>query len=126
MAYATKTDVASYMGVNESELPADIDRLLERASELMDSVTFGFLEQTNDQDYLDAAQKATSAQIEYWLNSAGEQTDVQGNVENYSVGSFSLEMSGGIPKLAPRAHRFLRYVGLMNKGVPRTRRKWGW
>lgn len=120
MPYATKADVAAFMGVTEADLPQDTDRLLDRIDELLDQVTFGRLKQTTDQDLLDAGNKAACAQMEYWVEGMGESADIHGHVEGYNVGSFSMQMSGGVPKLAPRSRRILRFVGLLNQNVGRT------
>ena len=117
MAYATKDDVAMYTGKALEELPADIDRLLERASEVVDEATLGRIDPAN-QAHLDAARLATCAQVEYWLT-AGEQGAIVGGAPRMSLGSLSVDYgsAGGPPVLAPRARRHLLNAGLLYRGV---------
>lgn len=111
MAYATKADLARYLGVNESDLPADVERLLERASELIDEATMGRIDVTK---HADVAKLAVCAQYEYWRE-VDETLDVTGAPESFSVSDFS--MQGRMATLAPRARRHLLLSGLLYRGV---------
>lgn len=117
MAYATKDDVALYTGRDPSDLPTDIDRMLERASELIDFVTLGRLVDNADTEALEAARKAVCAQVEYWL-AAGEEQDITGPVQGVSLGSLRVDYGPMSAKdLAPRAKRHLWLAGLLYRGV---------
>lgn len=133
VVYATPAQVASFIGIPEIDLPDNILNLIIRAQDLIDYIT---LNKINDY-YLDnlgtsiddtevalAAQKATSAQLEYWL-SIGADTDIinNGNISNFAIGNFSMTFGGtgaasaSMAILAPRANRYLFLVGLMYRGV---------
>lgn len=113
MAYATRDDYAAFVGKDPQELPTDIDRLLQRASELIDYVTLGRIDTSNN-DCLANARDAVCAQVEYW-ESAGEDIDIQSSPEQVIIGSF--EMIGRMPTLAPRARRILLLAGLLSRTV---------
>jgi hypothetical protein len=134
--YSTPADVAVFMGIPVGDLPVNILTLIARAQDLIDYIT---LNRINDY-YLDnlatfiddpeislAAQNATSAQIEYWLN-IGADTDIinNGNISNFGIGNFSMTFGGAgatnasMAVLAPRANRYLMLVGLMYRGIWRA------
>ena len=114
MAYATLTELADYLGVQEVDLPDDAERLLERASELIDYYTLGRIEAG------EIASKAVCMQYEWW-----SQFDEFGTVNflnNISIGPFSAGLNSGesgqsIPELAPRAKEVLFLNGYLNRGV---------
>lgn len=111
MAYATNTDLSFYLGVPIEELPTDTDRLLTRASELIDIATMGRATEN------DAAVKtATMAQVEFWLE-IGEESDIIGakNFRSHSIGGLTLQ--GRMSEMAPRARRILSLEGLLYRGV---------
>lgn len=122
MAYATKTDVSTYTGIPESDLPTDIDRLIQRASELIDEFALGRIDLT-DPEHVEAAKNATCAQVEYWIQGAGEGLAIQGTVRSFQIGNLSIDygqpgggQTGG-GELAPRARRHLFLAGLFSRGV---------
>lgn len=120
MAYATKADLAAYLGVSEADLPPDADRLLERASELIDYVTMG---RADAEAHADTLRRATCAQAEMWI-SEGEDVAIRGPIRSFSLGKWSVtygdgRQSGGDrqPELAPRARQALALAGLLYRGV---------
>lgn len=115
MAYANTTDLATYLGISEADLPADATRQLQRASELLDYTTMG---RTTATENADAAKSATMAQVEFWME-AGEESDIYGakNFRSHSIGGISIQ--GRISELAPRAKRILSVEGLLYRGVSR-------
>lgn len=115
MPYATDTDVATFMGVTTTDLPTDIARIIDRAGELIDHATMNRI----DTEHTEHAKQSTCAQIEYWLQAVGEQTDIRGTVKKYSIGSFSIDFGDKMPELAPRARRILWNAGLLNRSVKR-------
>ena len=120
MAYATEQDLADYLGVDIQDLPADAERLLERASEDIDYYTLERIDAENA-EHLDAAKKAVCAQVEMWIE-VGEETDIRGALASFSIGRWSATYAsgsngGGPPKLAPRARRYLLVAGLLYRGV---------
>jgi hypothetical protein len=124
MAYATTTQLQAYLGT--ASLPADAQRLLNRASDLVDFVTLGRIETTDTEQML-AARNATCAQVEYWIT-MGEDTDISGaSYESISIGTFQMTTSssessktkslGSKHGLAPRAGRILFLAGMTYRGV---------
>ena len=113
-AYATSVEYLTFAG--STTAPADIDRLLMRASELVDNtVTLAYAvddtdELPTDTDLAAALRDATCAQVEAWQE-VGESNDVDGLAGvDISVGSYSGPRA---PKLAPRAFRILQNAGLV-------------
>jgi hypothetical protein len=125
MAYATIAQLQVYLG--GASLPADAQRLLERASDLIDYSTFGKLD-PNDSGQMEAAKNATCAQVEYWLQ-VGEDVDLSGyTFDSISIGTYQMTKAtassssanrGGVNQdaMAPRARRILFLAGLGYRGV---------
>lgn len=105
MAYATAADLAAYLG---KEPPQDANRLLERASEVIDSA-LGYLVEPDPE----ALKLATCQQVEFWLE-VGEAHDIAGVSGAISVDRLSYTAP---PVLAPRARRTLLAAGLLYRGV---------
>ena len=117
MAYATTTELAEYLGVQVADLPDDADRLLDRASEMIDYYTLNRIDETEDAE---VAKKATMAQYEWW--SQFDEFGLQGFYSQIQIGPFQASAAGetggkGPPELAPRARRFLFLKGLLYRGV---------
>lgn len=119
MAHAVKADLEAYAGESVT-LPSDdeIDRLLDRASELIDEITMLRCVDADNDDHTEARKLATCAQAEYWLQ-AGEPRGLEGSVQSYSVGSVQVTYGAGNrrPELASRARRHLMLAGLLYRGV---------
>lgn len=124
MNYATKEDVAMWLGYVKtdgspdlSQLPDNIDKMIRNASRLIDFVTLNQI-QIRNEHHRDVAMNATSAQVEYWIDGIGESADINPSVSGYSAGRFSIEFNGGsMPKLSDRARRELWMGGLLNRRV---------
>ena len=120
MAYTTAQKVSDYTGIAVADLPDDIDRLIDRADDVIDFVIKVKYDITDTDTEL-AIQKASSAQIEYWLL-AGEDEDISEVTQSFKIGSFSMDAggsSGGASSrdaLAPRAYRYLLAAGLLYSG----------
>lgn len=121
MIYATTAELATYLGVDEADLPSDAERLLERASELVDQAALGRIG-TDDADHLAAAQKAACAQVERWIET-GESEAIAGQPRTLRLGRFAVETGGSQSEaregavLADRARRHLFLAGLLYRGV---------
>lgn len=124
MAYATTTQLQAYLG--GASLPADAQRLLDRASDLVDYLTLGRID-TTVTEQANAAKNATCAQVEYWMT-MGEQTDISSSsTTSISIGTFQMSDSGSSSNqstqlgskhaMAPRARRILFLAGLAYSGV---------
>ncbi len=121
MPYATTTELADYLGVDEADLPDDASRLLERASEFIDYITLNRIDDT-ETSQAEAARKAVCAQIEYWQELGGDELVLMSKINEIQIGEFS--MTGGtanksseFSELASRARQFLFLEGLLNHGV---------
>ncbi len=117
MVYATTDDLADYLHVNVSDLPQDVERMLERASEDVDYWTLDRID-TGHTEQAEAAMNATCAQVEMWLE-AGEEGDIRGALQSFSLGQWSATFANadGPPKLANRSWRYLLRTGLLYRGV---------
>lgn len=118
VAYASAAQLEAFVApaVWSSIDAADVDRLLARATEVVDDHCLGaFLVDSDtdlptDTDVAAALQNATCAQVEYWVE-VGEEHDVSGVAgRNVSIARFSIDRLP--PVLAPRAARFLAQQGL--------------
>lgn len=117
--YATQADAAAYMGIEVAALPTDIDRLLTQATHLVDYVTLNQIDIT-DAHHEQAAQDATCAQVEYWINH-GEDEEFSPAIKSYQKSKVSVTYAGNPqsipPKLCERAKRHLLLAGLLYRGV---------
>lgn len=114
MAYATTTELADYLGVQEADLPDDVERLLERASDLVDYYTLGRIEAG------EIATKATVRQYEWW--SQFDEFNSQQFYNEITIGPFTARnagqgTNGGPPELSPRARQVLFLSGYLYTGV---------
>lgn len=120
MAYATLSDLASYLGVQEFELDDNSQRLLDCASMLIDMYTLGKIN-VNNYLHMEAAKLATCAQVEFW-QATGDPLGVLSMFGSLSLGSFSASLGNtqnspsNLP-LAPRAYQALFMEGLLYTGV---------
>ena len=127
-SYATLAELAAYLDIEVAELPSDATRQLQRASELIDYVTLNRIDTDNDDD-MEAARMAVSAQIEMWIQE-GETGDVagEGAIKSKTVGKVSVtyaDAGGSTPpanvdtRLAARARQALFLAGLLYRGASR-------
>ena len=119
MAYATTAELAEYLGTDESSLPEDATRLLERASELIDYITGNNVD-VSITEHEEAARKATCAQYEWWAE-VGDELGLMSQISSMSIAEFSF--SGGssqqskLKTVATRAEQYLYLAGLLYRGV---------
>ena len=114
MTYATTTELAEYLGVQEADLPDNADKILDKIAVLLNYHT---LDRING-DTEEAAKQATFYQYD-WFAEVGESGLIQ-NLDSLSIGEFSISKGGNgqsIPELAPRAKQVLFLEGLLNRGV---------
>lgn len=121
MSYALREDFVAYTG---TDAPDQVERLLERASDLMDDVVVipyldsdgNFIdEDTNgDSDYRDSLKDAVCAQVEFWLE-VGEEHDITNQRGQITVSG--LQISKLPDTLADRAKRALGRSGLLNRSI---------
>lgn len=126
-AYATSTDYIAYAG---DAAPSDVARLLDRASDLIDSIvtvafTVDAVTNLPTSTTLAAALKqAACAQVEFWVKEVGEGNDVDGLAGTQVT--ISGYMGKRAPRVAPRALDCLRKYGLIGaSGGGLSRVPWG-
>ena len=114
VAYATSAEYSVFV---DGDAPAGIDRLLVRATEIVDDhVRVAYAVDTvtqlaTDTDIAEALSDATCAQVEFW-GEVGEEHDIAGmGGRQVSIGHLSMDRLP--PELAPRALRILSTAGLM-------------
>lgn len=112
-AYATPAQLAEWSG---RAAPADAERLLVRASELLDGiVTAPFdldaaTELPSDPKKAAALRDAACAQVRFW-HEVGEEHDIDGLAgSNVSLGGYS---GARPPIVAPQARRLLKAARLL-------------
>lgn len=132
-SYATPADLENFTG---TDAPEDAQRLLQRASEevdtaLMTSVyatdTLGF---PTDVAKREAMRDAACAVVEWWSTDkgTGDETGAQGVWSSVSAGAVAMSKGGGASGtsgstsvrpgwLPPRAHGFLSRAGLLSSAV---------
>lgn len=117
-AYATEAQLTVWLPAGTTV--DDAERLLVRASELLDSMVIGgysIADDTGlptDTDVATALRDACCAQVEFWLE-VGEEHDVVGLAGSVAVGQLRVDR---LPNtLAPRARRILGNAGLFREGV---------
>lgn len=124
-AYAVASDAEDFMSADVwSVVEADADRLLLRASELLDEkVRLPFAIDVDglptDPDIAVALRDACCAQLEFWAE-VGEEHDTGGMANRQaSIGHLSLQQLP--PELGPRARRILAVAGLLTaSGIDTT------
>lgn len=121
--YATPEQYTAWTG--QQTPPADIDRLLARASEDVESalVTAVYctdaLGMPTETTVIQALADAVCAQVEYQQATGDDGTGAAGRWDSVSLGPVSLSgrkdnpAAAGDVDLAPRAHRALRQAGLL-------------
>lgn len=116
MSYTTVVGISEYMSVDEEDLPNDINRMIDRASDLIDYYSLGKIDET-DSRHIEVAKKATNAQVEYWLNTNDELNIMHVFQGLQAGGDISIDREGKLEELAPRARQALLLGGLLNKSV---------
>lgn len=126
MAYATEEQLAAFLAGSDQTAPTGdaAERLLQRASELVDDHVTGCYDTDPDTslptstDVATALQNATCAVVEAWLE-VGEELDIAGFPPNTGLSTDGMGTSALPAVLPPRARRFLRRQGLIGAAVLR-------
>lgn len=125
-SYASEAELAAYLGLDVGDITSDMGRMLERATDLVRSVTMGRSEEVDaddDETIYGLLSKAVCAQVEAWYTS-GESSAMISGIDRYSIGKVSVDygsasnraLSGGTG-LCPRAYQYLMRSGLLYRGV---------
>ncbi|MEU0991276.1 hypothetical protein [Streptomyces sp. NPDC005953] len=122
MAYATVTDLEHWL--TPEPAPANAVRLLELASERIDTALYGVAYQVDDPDVQAALTKACVRQV-HWVMEGDDETGARADIQSESTGKRSYSRfarpsnsgggggaQGGVPRLAPAAVDVLRNAGL--------------
>lgn len=114
----TKAELADYMGKSESELPRNVEIIIERASELIIMSVLRNYNKDND-EHVEVVKKACCAQCQNWLeNDLSPVSD--NNVSSYSLGELSITYNNTqniSNKLCNMAIKYLSLKHLLYKGM---------
>lgn len=117
MNYATAAELAAYLGLDESAITSDDERLIARASEMVDTLTSGRYDPAaaaaNVRTYVT---RGVCAQVEM-MRERGE--EVGGPIQSYTAGRVSVTYGAGkdrtaARRIAPRARDAWALAGLLN------------
>lgn len=120
--YATAADYQEFSGQTP---PADIDRLLARASELLDSEVLPAAWYTTDTNGMPvdatvaaAFSQAACAQVEFW-GEMGEDVDVAGLAQQVRIGTVMIQYGAGANRVGPEhiGPRVYRALSVLSPNV---------
>ena len=116
--YATKSDLATYMGKVEDDLPKGVDILIKRASELVCIAMRGNYN-PNNEEHVEAAKLAVCAQCQDWIEREVSAV-ANNNIASFSLGELSITYSDVDKysnKLSTTSIRYLNHKHLLYKGM---------
>lgn len=116
--YATKSDLATYMGKKEDELPSGAEILIKRASEIV-CISMRNNYDPDNTDHVEAAKLATCAQCQDWIEREVSAV-ANDNIASFSLGELSITYSDidkYSNKLCATSVRYLNYNHLLYKGM---------
>lgn len=116
--YATRSDLAEYMGQSSEGLPQGTEILIKRASELI-CIAMRNNYNPNNAEHVEAAKLATCAQCQDWIEREVSAV-ANGNISSFSLGELSITYSDVDKysnKLSNVAARYLQYKHLLYKGM---------
>lgn len=112
--YATKSELADYLGMELNDITEDHERMLKRASRFVDTQTRNNI----DSDDESVAKQAVLEQVEWWI-ATGDELEQMQFFEDMNMEDFSFDGSN-VPSIAPRAKRTLVLNGLLKRDVKRV------
>ena len=116
MAYATISDLEAWLAPDPA--PANAVRLLEQASDAIDSALIGAMYDPTDASVQEVLLKACVRQV-HWMMDRDDETGANNDLQSMSAGSRSFtrrtvgEGAGAAPRIAPQAVTVLRNSGLL-------------
>ena len=116
--YATKSDLAEYMGKAETEMPNGVEILLKRANELI-CIAMRNNYNPNNAEHVEAAKLAACSQCQDWIEREVSAV-ANGNISSFSLGELSITYSDVDKysnKLSNVAARYLNHKHLLYKGM---------
>lgn len=111
-AHASVEDLAAYAG--REVVNADSERLLARASELVDSLLITAIYTPGDERVRDALRRASCAVVHFWHESG-----IGIEYSAMQIGTVRLQRAEPAPPVAPAAVWILANAGLLQRS-PRT------
>lgn len=116
--YATKQDLAEYMGKKAEDLPQGSEIMLRRASEII-GMSMRKNYNPEYESHREAAKLAVCAQCQFWIEN--ELSPVEGKgVSSYSLGELSVtysDVENFSNKICKTSLRYLCYKYLLYKGM---------
>lgn len=122
--YATKSDLAEFLGVNESDLPSEAGTYISRASEMV-CIAMRNNYNPNNAEHVELAKLAVCAQCREWVD-RGSMTSTDGDISGYTLGDLSVTFatknnedttSQKANTLNADAKRYLNHRHLLYKGM---------
>lgn len=116
--YASKVDLAEYMGKKENELPSGVEILLKRANELV-CIAMRNNYNPNNEEHVEAAKLSVCAQCQDWIEREVSAV-ANSNVASFSLGELSITYSDVDKysnKLSVSSIRYLNHKHLLYKGM---------
>ncbi|MEU5847441.1 hypothetical protein [Saccharopolyspora shandongensis] len=114
--HATVDDLAAYAG--REVVTPDSERLLARASELVDSLLITAVYSPGDEGVRDALRRATCAVVQYWRDT-GDETGAASQYAAMQIGTVRLQRAQPATDVPSAAVRILATAGLLQH-PPRT------
>lgn len=116
--YATKQDLAEYMGKKEEELPSGIEIMIHRASEI---ICIAMRNNYNPEniEHVESAKLAVCSQCQDWIEREVSAVS-NNNISSFSLGELSITYSSVdnfSNKLCVTASRYLSKNHLLFKGM---------
>ena len=116
--YATKSDLAEYMGAEGQSLPIGIEIAIKRANELI-GIAMRNNYNPRKELHVEAAKLAVCAQVQNWIENNVSPVS-NGNISSYSLGELSITYSDVDKysnKLCTTSARYLNNQCLLYKGL---------
>ena len=116
--YATKADLAEYMGKKEEELPANVEILIKRASEMV-QIAMRNNYHSDNEEHVEAAKLAVCSQCQDWIEREVSAVSNE-NISSFSLGELSITYSDVDKfsnKLCATSIRYLNYKHLVYRGM---------
>lgn len=122
--YATKEDIATYLGQNVEDLPSDVGVYISRASEMV-CIAMRTNYNPNNPEHVEAAKLSVCAQCKEWID-RGSTTVMDSNISSYTIGELSVSYAVNnnsestqtkTNTLNSDAIRYLNYKHLLYKGM---------
>jgi hypothetical protein len=117
MAYATISDLEAWLAPEPA--PANASRLLEQATDAIDSALIGAMYEPADPEVHAVLTKACVRQV-HWMMERGDETGAQDDIQSMTTGQRSFtrrnnpgHASAPAPRLSPQTVTVLRNAGLL-------------